>query len=476
MEESSGRDKIVLGDFINVDYELSDVQHSNSLAANKYAYDNNIERTDEVSQILSTTWSAIDRQIEGGLNNSISMSRRGIIVSDSSDPQRMVIVQNGVIALSKDGGLHWQTAASADGIIAERIIGQLIAGNNLTITNQSGSFTIDDNGMTATEMDLVITRTDKKSRIKLNATNGLLLQKNTGTTASPVWSDQIVLDTNGDVIFKGKVEIGSGNSLFKADSNGISLGSSTFANAPFSVDLTGKMKASNVQVTGGTMQIGSKFGVASDGTLTASNGNFSGNITMNGGSINWGNTNSDPVASGAASAAGNAQSTAGGALATAIAIANGTYVGGDSTFISQKEIRTPTIVSGSINGAVITGGIFRTDEIGKRLQMNSSGIRSYNEFNELNGIVIDSGNFSFVDFYYLGTKCGEVSQVADDIRVFATSGSNGNGGTQLLLESIWSNVIISAGTGNGSTYGEVKFRGNVNFTNANVTGITAKFG
>ncbi|WP_168124049.1 hypothetical protein, partial [Paenibacillus sp. HB172176] len=55
-----------------------------------------------------------------------------------------------------------------------------------------------------------------------------------------------------------------------------------------SVDLTGKMKASNVQVTGGTMQIGSKFGVASDGTLTANNANISGNINMNGGSINWG--------------------------------------------------------------------------------------------------------------------------------------------------------------------------------------------
>ncbi|WP_168124064.1 hypothetical protein [Paenibacillus sp. HB172176] len=334
-EESADRDKIVLGDFINVDYELSDIHitakiigmstdyegdtisltisnvsknllfqdkqvaqiksaisTSNSFAANKYAYDNNIERTDEVSQILNTTWSAIDRQIEGGLNNSISMSRRGIIVSDSNDPSKMLIIQNGVLAISSDSGKHWRTAVTNRGIIAERIVGQLIAGNDLTVTNQSGSFTIDDNGMTATEMDLVITRTESdgsiKSRVLINATHGLKIQKNTGTTSSPVWSDQIVLDTNGDVIFKGKVEIGSGNSLFKADSNGISLGSSTFANAPFSVDLTGKMKASNVQVTGGTMQIGSKFGVASDGTLTANNANISGNINMNGGSISWG--------------------------------------------------------------------------------------------------------------------------------------------------------------------------------------------
>ncbi|WP_168124057.1 hypothetical protein [Paenibacillus sp. HB172176] len=341
----------------------SAISTSNSFAANKYAYDNNIERTDEVSQILNTTWSAIDRQIEGGLNNSISMSRRGIIVSDSSDPSKMLIIQNGVLAISSDSGKHWRTAVTNRGIIAERIVGQLIAGNDLTVTNQSGSFTIDDNGMTATEMDLVITRTDKKSRIKLNATDGLLLQKNIGTTASPVWSDQIVLDTNGDVIFKGKVEIGSGNSLFKADSNGISLGSSTFANAPFSVDLTGKMKASNVQVTGGTMQIGSKFGVASDGTLTASNGNFSGNITMNSGSISWANVNTDPVASGAASAAGNAQSTANSAISTSAAIAGGNYNGG--SFIDGRSIKTANFLGGTIEiGSLGNNNVFKADSTG----------------------------------------------------------------------------------------------------------------
>lgn len=45
--------------------------------------------------------------------------------------------------------------------------------------------------------------------------------------------------------------------------------------------------ASNIEVTGGTFKIGDNFSVASDGTLTAVNGHFSGAIT--GGTINIGN-------------------------------------------------------------------------------------------------------------------------------------------------------------------------------------------
>jgi len=41
--------------------------------------------------------------------------------------------------------------------------------------------------------------------------------------------------------------IGSGNAIFKADSNGIYLGNATFASAPFSVDTAGNVKASSLE-------------------------------------------------------------------------------------------------------------------------------------------------------------------------------------------------------------------------------------
>ncbi|MFD0587836.1 phage tail spike protein [Paenibacillus sp. GCM10027627] len=503
LEESSDRSKVVLGDFININYDLSDisitariigistnyesdtikltisnivksqtfadkfdnehrtaVSNSNTFAANKYAYDNNIARTDEVSQILDNTWSTIDRQIEGGLNNSISMSRRGIIVTDSNDPQRMVIVQNGVVALSKNGGLNWQTAITPDGVVSERLFGQLIAGNNLLITNQSGSFTIDDNGITATEMNLTITRSDKKSRVIINATDGLKLQKNTGTTANPVWVDQIVLDTNGDVIFKGKVAIGSGNSIFKADENGISLGSNNFNNAPFKVDLTGK--------------------------LTASGTSLSGDINMTGGSISWSNVNSDPVATGAVSMASTAQSMAS-------AIANGTYNGG--TFINGKMVYSPNLLGGTIEiGSLGTNNVWKANNSGiwfghqnyssapfrvavdgsvfasngtfkgtmrtadtnqDRIELSSTGLNSLDSIGRKHGVTISSDNYSNLGFYYAGEYRGGLTQLGGDITLTTTLGS----------------LLIRAAD-NSSTI----FRGAVNFSQANVTGITATFG
>lgn len=48
----------------------------------------------------------------------------------------------------------------------------------------------------------------------------------------------------------GTISIGSGNSIFKADSNGIYLGNATFASAPFRVSPAGALTATNATITG----------------------------------------------------------------------------------------------------------------------------------------------------------------------------------------------------------------------------------
>jgi hypothetical protein len=298
------------------------------------------------------------------------MSRRGLLITDAQEPQKMLILQNGVLGLSKNGGLNWQTAITPDGVIAERLLGQLIAGQNLIITNQSGSFTVDDRGMTATDMVLEVTRENRSGRILISPHEGFRLQKNAGTTASPVRMDQIVLDTNGDVLFKGKVAIGTGNSIFKSDENGIYLGSSSFSNAPFRVDPTGQMTASKVNVTGGTMAIGGTFNVDSAGNATMRNANINGNINMTGGSISWRNINSDPVATGAQNAANtaiaaanNAHTSAAVAQSTATSIAHGNYNGG--TLIDGKKIKTAIFEGGTIEiGSLGNNNVFKAESTG----------------------------------------------------------------------------------------------------------------
>jgi hypothetical protein len=58
--------------------------------------------------------------------------------------------------------------------------------------------------------------------------------------------------TGGVVILNstGLISVGSGNNIFKADNNGIYLGNATFGLAPFRVDMTGHITATDITLTG----------------------------------------------------------------------------------------------------------------------------------------------------------------------------------------------------------------------------------
>ena len=81
----------------------------------------------------------------------------------------------------------------------------------------------------------------------------------------------------------GTISIGSGNSIFKADSNGIYLGNSTFASAPFRVTPAGVLTANNATITGTINATSGTF----TGTLSGANGSFTGTLTT--GSVRVGN-------------------------------------------------------------------------------------------------------------------------------------------------------------------------------------------
>ena len=84
---------------------------------------------------------------------------------------------------------------------------------------------------------------------------------------------------NGDIsaatgTFTGAVSIGSGNSIFKADGNGIYLGNATFANAPFRVTPAGALTATSATITGTITSTAGTIGGWSIGNtfLSSSNG------------------------------------------------------------------------------------------------------------------------------------------------------------------------------------------------------------
>lgn len=162
------------GDIISGDYELEisdsmdDIDAMDKLASiiyqsessstilenNKYKWNNITSVKDEVENWRDKEINTVDNRITAGANESITIDNRGIMVRNPDFPNERIIIQSGVVALSKDGGETWSTSITPNGVIAETIIGKIIAGNNLIITNDRGSFVIDNTGLTV-DMDSI---------------------------------------------------------------------------------------------------------------------------------------------------------------------------------------------------------------------------------------------------------------------------------------------------------------------------------
>lgn len=91
----------------------------------KFKINDSYLTSSEIYQTINSTWDATSRDIKASYNNTVEISNRGIRVTDPSDPLKMLIIQNGLLAISSDGGNHWKTAIKHDKIVAENILGVL---------------------------------------------------------------------------------------------------------------------------------------------------------------------------------------------------------------------------------------------------------------------------------------------------------------------------------------------------------------
>lgn len=265
------------------------VNTSTQVDMSKYKWDLSEENKTELNKILNSVWDANKNAIEGGDNLQYRLDTRGLTIKSPTDPLKYLRAVNSVIAITNDGGNTWKNALTWQGLIAERLYGMIIAGANLTIENTSGTFRVDGEGVTVTGMNMSLITTNVKNKININPTDGIRVQKNVGTTSSPIWQDQISLDAAGDASFSGNVTIGTGNDVFKATSQGIQLGHASFGAAPFRVDMRGNLTANSAMIrdsqfnggviTGSSINVNGRFLVDSNGIMSATNGRFSGDIT-----------------------------------------------------------------------------------------------------------------------------------------------------------------------------------------------------
>ncbi|MEX2461721.1 MAG: phage tail protein, partial [Paenibacillaceae bacterium] len=185
-------------------------------------------------RVRASAFEEYARQAVIDINNSktqVIYDGRGIILQSIVNPLHQVVESAEGIYLTIDGGLTALAAITANGIIADRIIGTI------------GSFV-------QISADSIVT----------GSLNGINMQ------------------------------IGSGANSFHADASGISLGGTTWAGSPFRVNMLGDAWATsmtlntpaitNGSIVGTTLNIGSgQFTVDAAGHLDAQSGTFHGDIT-----------------------------------------------------------------------------------------------------------------------------------------------------------------------------------------------------
>lgn len=133
---------------------------STTVDMNKYKWSKTINDLTEVNEYINSEYDATKRRIIAGVDESVEISNRGIIIRNPNFPNEVIIIQSGVVALSRDNGETWKTAIKPTGIIAERLIGNILIGESLYIENSSGKFRIDTDGITINDMALFITAGD----------------------------------------------------------------------------------------------------------------------------------------------------------------------------------------------------------------------------------------------------------------------------------------------------------------------------
>lgn len=239
---------------------------SNSLSVNTDRWNGIDSASININKIYTDGINSALIAVNSGSGSTTKIDNRGFTSASSTVNTDFIRINNGVCIFSGDGGTTANIAIDKTGIYANKLVGQIILGANLNITNSSGSVTIDGNGMTVTSMNLTLTRSDNNSRILLDSTNGIKIQAKSGGVfvdkfyadgSGNIFANSITLATpqvNGGAIVGSSINIGSGNFTVNGS--------------------TGDVYANN-----GTFR----------GNILATSGTFSGNITvsgsLNGGSI-----------------------------------------------------------------------------------------------------------------------------------------------------------------------------------------------
>lgn len=164
---------------------------------------------DEVTAYMKNSLNAANQEIISSENQDISVGSYGIRgrkkLDNGNFDNHQLMITNNLICMTDD---NWQTSKLAlgnmngnYGVIADTVVGKLVAGKALTISNEGSNFKVDAKGATLKNASFTIEAGN--SKIIQNAKDGFKIQKKDNKN----WKDQFYADKNGNLNMTGKINI-----------------------------------------------------------------------------------------------------------------------------------------------------------------------------------------------------------------------------------------------------------------------------
>ncbi len=322
------------GGFIYSDLFNQSVSAGTSVNFNTPLWSNwNDNYKDTVTEFIDSALNTAKNNLISSDNQEITIDENGL-VGRNYDPNTQtysgdqVWLVNNMLAFSKDGfdtaslalGRITIGTTSTFGLVADVLVGRILAGNELTITNANNTFTVDGTGATLVNASFTLVGNSGNNQIILNPTVGIKVQ----ALVNSQFVDKFYVDAAGNVTFAGVLVAASGSfsgavtatsgsigslsigtiptiggtglyvtsnpSAYYIKSNGdLVWGALSIKGAVASFSGTINATAINGQINGGTQIIDGTVTSAKISSLSAdkiSAGTISG-VTISGATINW---------------------------------------------------------------------------------------------------------------------------------------------------------------------------------------------
>jgi hypothetical protein len=187
-------------------------------------WDNNYK--DTVSTFITSALDASRNMVVNSTNQEILINTNGLrgrtLTSPGVyDPHQVWLTSN-ILAFTDD---NWDTAKLAlgqiewngntvYGLVADVVVGRLLAGNQLTITNEGSNFTLDQSGARLRNASFVIENnnmaivmTPNEETINGITSHGISIQ----SKATGIWENVFYTDADGNLIIKGTFSVSNGD-------------------------------------------------------------------------------------------------------------------------------------------------------------------------------------------------------------------------------------------------------------------------